>query len=187
MNENNSQNVSFGKPKATGAIFYAPLGTTLPENASSDLDPAFRNVGYISEDGLVNGTETDTESVTEWGGAEVLSGQTSFAEMFTFNMIELNPNSMRLYYGENNVTVVDGKVTAIKANVAELPEVVLVAEVVLTGGRIKRIVVERGKIADRSNEVSYVNSEAVAYPIQLRAYPDAEGNTHSEYFASIAS
>jgi len=185
---NNAQNVSFGKPKATGALFYAPKGTAVPTNATSDLDAAFRNVGYISEDGLVNATETDTESVNDWSGTEVLSGQTSFAEMFTFNMLEINQNSMKLYYGEDNVeTDGDGNITAIKVKPAELDEVVFVAEVVLTGGRIKRVVVPHGKFVDRSGEVSYVNSEAVTYPVQLKAYPDTDTSTHAEYFASVAS
>lgn len=185
---NDSQNVSFGKPKAGGALFYAPLGTTLPTNATDALDAAFRNVGYISEDGLVNGFETDTESIKEWGGAEVLAGQTSFAEMMTFNMLEVNANSMKLYYGEDNVTVDgNGDVTHIVVNANELPEVAFVAEIVLTGGRIKRVVVERGKMADRSGEVSHVNNEAITYPVQLKCMPDADGNTHNEYFASVAS
>lgn len=188
MEPNNAQNVSFGKPKATGALFYAPKGTTVPTNATSDLDAAFRNVGYISEDGLVNATETDTESVNDWSGTEVLSGQTSFAEMFTFNMLEINQNSMKLYYGEDNVeTDGDGNITAIKVKPAELDEVVFVAEVVLTGGRIKRVVVPHGKFVDRSGEISYVNSEAVTYPVQLKAYPDTDTSTHAEYFASVAS
>lgn len=186
MADNNAQNVSFGKPKASGALFYAPLGTTLPTNATTALGAAFKNLGYISEDGLVNGVETDTESVTEWGGAEVLSGQTSFAEMFTFNMLEANVDSLKFYYGEDNVEV-DGDSITVKQNVAELPNVVFVAELVLTGGRVKRIVVQNGKMADRSGEISYVSGEPVAYPVQLKAYPDAQQNTHVEYFAKIAS
>jgi len=185
---NDSTNVSFGKPKAGGALFFAPLGTTLPANATDALDAAFENLGYISEDGLVNGIETDTESVKEWGGAEVLADQTSFAEMLTFNMLEVNANSMKLYYGEDNVDLdVDGNVSHIAVNSAVLPEVAFIAEIVLTGGRIKRIVVERGKIADRSGEISHVNNEAIMYPVQLKCMPDADGNTHDEYFAFVSS
>ena len=188
MEPNNAENVSFGKPKATGALFYAPKGTTVPTNATTELPEAFRNVGFISEDGLVNATETDTETVNDWSGQEVLSGQTSFAEMFTYNMLEVNANSMRHYYGEDNVELDgEGNITAIHVKPAELEEVVFVAEVVLTGGRIKRVVVPRGKFVDRSGEISYVNSEAVTYPVQLKAYPIADTSTHSEYFASVAS
>ena len=51
---NNAQNVSVAKPKVGGAIFVAPLGTDLPTDATTALDAAFQNVGYISEDGLTN-------------------------------------------------------------------------------------------------------------------------------------
>jgi len=60
---NDSSNVSFGKPKATGALFVAPAGTTLPTNATDELDPAFSGLGYVSDEGLVNGVETDVEDV----------------------------------------------------------------------------------------------------------------------------
>ena len=50
----NSANVTAGKPKITGAVYRAPLGTTLPTDATTDLAEAFKNMGYGSEDGLVN-------------------------------------------------------------------------------------------------------------------------------------
>jgi hypothetical protein len=181
----NSENVSFGKPKATGAIFVAPAGTAVPTDATTALAAAYKNLGYVSEDGLVNGVETDTESVTAWGGDMVLEDQTSFSENFTFNLIETNIDTLKFYYGEDKVTEAAGVIT-IKQNSKTLPECVLVVELVLTGGRVKRIVVERGKIADRSSEISYVDGEAISYPINLRALPDSDGNTHSEYIAVVA-
>lgn len=183
---NDSENVSFGKPKVTGALFVAPAGTTLPTNATEDLDDAFAGLGYVSDEGLVNGIETDVEDVYAWGGDNVLSGQTTFAEMFTFNLIETNVEVAKLYYGEDNV-VVDGDNITIKANSQPLPAIVFVAEIVLTGGRVKRIVVARGQIVDRSAEITYVDGEPVAYPINLKAYPDADGDTHKEYITTLAS
>lgn len=183
---NDSSKVSFGKPKATGALFVAPAGTTLPTSASVALDAAFKGLGYVSEDGLVNNTETDTNDTFAWGGDKVLSSQTNYAEMFTFNLIETNTEVAKLYYGEDAVTVVGDNIT-IKANGKPLPEIVFVAELVMTGGRIKRIVVERGQIVDRSGEITYVDGDPIAYPITLNAYPDADGNTHTEYIALVAS
>lgn len=187
MEENDSTNVSFGKPKATGALFVAPAGTPVPTNATSDLNAAFENLGYVSDEGLVNGVETDVEDVFAWGGDNVLSDQTTYAEMFTFNLIETNVAVAKLYYGEDNVTV-DGDNITIRANSKTLPEIVFVAELVMTAGRIKRIVVERGRIADRSGEISYVDGEPIAYPINLKAFPSAtDGDTHKEYITKLAS
>lgn len=181
-----TSNVSFGKPKATGAVFVAPAGTTLPTNASSALDAAFKNLGYVSEDGLVNSVETDTESVKAWGGAQVLVGQTSFAETFTVNLLETNADTLKLYYGEDNVTV-DGTNITVNQNNIELPEVVVAFELVLTGGRIKRIVVPKARITDRSGEITYVDGEPIMYPAVFTALPDDDGNTHTEYIAVTAS
>lgn len=183
---NDAQNVSFGKPKATGAVFVAPQGTAVPTDATSTLDEAFKGLGYVSEDGLVNSVETDTESVNAWGGDQVLVGQTSFAETFTVNLIETNPEALKVYYGEDNVTV-DGDNITVNQNSGQLPECVVVFELVLTGGRIKRIVVPRAQIADRSSEITYTDGEAIAYPAAFTAYPDGSGNTHTEYIAVLGS
>ena len=183
---NDAQNVSFGKPKATGAVFVAPAGTTLPTNATSDLDAAFKGLGYVSEDGLVNSVETDTEQINAWGGDLVLVGQTTFMETFMVNLIETNPDALAVYYGEDNVDVSGDDIT-ITQNSQQLPSVVVVFELVLTGGRVKRIVVPNAQIVDRSGEITYVDGEPIAYPALFQAYPDENGNSHVEYITVLGS
>ena len=39
---NNKANVTTGKPKVGGAVFRAPVGTTLPTDASTALNSAFK-------------------------------------------------------------------------------------------------------------------------------------------------
>lgn len=184
---NDADNVSFGKPKSTGAVYVAPAGTTLPTTAWESLNAAFKGLGYVSEDGLVNGVETDTEEVNAWGGDLVLVGQTTFKEMFTVNLIETNAEALKVYYGDDNVVEEgDGSITVTQTN-EMLPRVSVVFELVMTGGRIKRIVVPNAQIADRSGEITYVDGEAVAYPAVFVAYPDENGDTHKEYIATALS
>lgn len=184
---NDADNVSFGKPKATGAVFVAPFGTALPTNAHMALNGAFEGLGYVSEDGLVNSVEADTEEVNAWGGDLVLVGQTTFKETFTVNLIETNVEALKVYYGEDNVVEEgNGSITVTQKN-EMLPNVSVVFDLVLTGGRIKRIVVPNAQIADRSGEITYVDGEPIAYPAMFVAYPDENGDTHKEYIATVLS
>jgi hypothetical protein len=184
---NDADNVSFGKPKSTGAVYVAPYGTTLPTKAHVNLNAAFKNLGYVSEDGLVNGVETNTEDVNAWGGDLVLTGQTTFKETFTVNLIETNAEALKVFYGEDNVVEEgDGSLTVTQTS-EMLPNVSVVFELVMTGGRIKRIVIPNAQITDRSGEITYVDGEAVTYPAAFVAYPDGNGQTHTEYIATPLS
>lgn len=184
---NDADNVSFGKPKSTGAVYVAPAGTALPTTAWENLNAAFKGLGYVSEDGLVNGIETDVEDINAWGGDLVLTGQTTFKEMFTVNLIETNAEALKVYYGSDNVVEEgNGSITVTQTN-EMLPRVSVVFELVMTGGRIKRIVVPYAQIADRSGEITYVDGEAIAYPAVFVAYPDENGDTHKEYIATALS
>ena len=73
----NASNVTTGKPKKGGAIFRAPLGSTLPTDATTVLDEAFVGLGYCSDDGLTNENSPETESIKAWGGDTVLTTQTA--------------------------------------------------------------------------------------------------------------
>ena len=64
----NVNNVTSAKPKVGGAIFSAPLGTPLPTDATTDLNAAFKPLGYVSEDGLVNENTASSENLKAWGG-----------------------------------------------------------------------------------------------------------------------
>ena len=94
-NHNNKKNVSLGKPKKTGCLYYAPAGTALPTDATTALPAAYTCVGYLSEDGVTNATDTDTTDINEMGGIKVLSEISGYGETWQFNMIETNEASLK--------------------------------------------------------------------------------------------
>lgn len=181
-----ASNVSFGKPKAIGGVYIAPKGTTLPTDGTTALASAYKNMGYISEDGYVQSVSTDTEEVQAWGGDVVLTAQSSYSETHTVNFIETNVNTLKAYFGDANVTESNGLIT-VNAKSTPLPECVVVIEMVLTGGRIKRIVIPHAKIADRSGDITYSDTDAVAYPAVFSAAPDTNGNYHIEYISTVVA
>lgn len=180
MAKNDSTKVSVGKPGATGAVFAAPVGTAIPQDATTKLDAAFKNLGYVSEDGLTNSVETDTEDLKAWGGDTVLTTPTSRTETFKWTFIQvLDVDVLKEVYGDKNVKDSAGAVT-VKHNGTVLDRRIYVFEMLLTGGRVKRIVVPNAQITE-VGEIAYQDGEAIGYEVTLTAYPDADGNTAYEH------
>lgn len=173
-------NVTAGKPKIGGAVSFAPIGTTLPTDATTALDPAFANLGYISEDGMTQEITRDSEAIKAWGGDTVMTTQTDFEETFTFTLIEaLSVDVRKAVYGAGNVTgtLAAGIVTTV--NSTELPASVWAIDMVYNGA-ISRIVIPNGKVSE-IGEITYVDGEPVGYELTVTALPDDNGNCSYEY------
>lgn len=181
-----SSNVSAGKPKVTGAIFIAPVGTTLPTDSTTALATAFVELGYASDAGVVNSESRETETVKAWGGDTVLKPFTGKEDTFKFTLIEaLNVNALKLVYGDSNVT---GDLTngiSIKSAAEDLDYHSFVIEMVLNGA-VKRIVIPSAKVT-KVGDITYADGEAIGYDTTLSAVPDAAGGTHYEYIKAVSN
>lgn len=180
---NTAANVTTGKPLAAGGVYSAPAGAPLPSGAADQLAPAFVGLGYVSDSGVVNGIETDTESIKAWGGETVLVVTTSRKETFKFTFIETSEAVLREVYGPQNVTVENSQIAVIHRTVSHDPRR-FVFEIALTGGRKKRIVVPNAKVTE-VGDVKYVDGEPVGYEVTLSAMPDAQGVTAVEYIGAV--
>lgn len=179
-------NVSAGKPAIGGAIYRAAKGTTLPTDATTALDAAFKSLGYCSEDGLVNSNSPSTTDLRAWGGDVVLSLQEEKPDTFQFTLIEsLNVEVLKAVYGSDNVTGTLATGLTVSASADEQEEAVWVVEVVMNSNTVKRTVIPHGKISE-IGDISYTDSDAVGYEITLSALPDANGKTHYEYMKQTA-
>lgn len=174
-------NVSVGKPKTSGAIFRAPLGTTLPTDAISTLDNAFVELGYVSDDGVVNANTPESEKIKAWGGDTVLTPLTEKEDEFSVTLLEvLNADVLAAVYGADHVTGTLATGITVEATSDESEEAVWVVDMIMRGGVLKRFVIPDGKISDM-DDITYKDDEAVGYALTITALPDSEGVTHYEY------
>lgn len=185
MTAPSSANVSVGKPMAAGGIYAGATTLTPPTDATSDLPTGLEGLGYVSDDGLTNGIEMDTESIQAWGGDTVLTINTSRTESFSWTFIETNEEVLKQVYGPDNVTVT-GDDIAVVHNSKALPRQLYVFEILMTGDKVKRIVVPNSQITE-IGDVVYVDGEPIGYEVTLTCYPDEDGNTVYEYIAEIGS
>lgn len=166
---NTTSNVTVGKPKVGGAIFYAPVGSTLPTDATTALDAAFTCVGYISEDGFTNSITIESETIKEWGTEPVLVVQSSKEETYQFTMLEaLNPDVLKVVYGDDNVTGTLANGITVRSNAAELEAHAWVIETIETDGAVVRHVIPNARVSE-IGDVQYVANAPVAYEITLTA------------------
>lgn len=179
-------NVTVGKPKVGGAVHWAPLGTSLPTSATAALNAAFVDLGYVSEDGLTNNNSPESDTVKAWGGDTVLNMQTDRPDTFALKLIEaMNEDVLKTIYGSSNVTADgDGNLT-VKATAQDMISGAWVFDMVLKGGRAKRIVVPNGTISELG-EIVYKDDEAVGYDITITDVPDTDGVYHYEYITATA-
>ncbi len=151
----------------TGAVYVAPTGTTLPVTADNILDAAFDDLGYVSEDGVVESQGTDSNDIKAWqNGAIVRKVQTSHDLTYALTFIESNDTVRDEWYGV--------KVGAARQITGSQPGKRAFVIDVVDGIYEFRIAIPNGEITDRG-DVSYLNGEAISYPATITCYPDDAG------------
>lgn len=88
------------------AIYLAPIGTPLPTDIDSPLDPAFEHIGWLHSDGI---TESATGSKTEIRGHQgqkvVRTRMDTPGTNFSFTALESKPQTNALRYDEKSETI----------------------------------------------------------------------------------
>lgn len=182
-----AKNVSAAKPAVGGAVSVAPVGTALPEDATTQLNVAFKSLGYCSDDGLTNANSPETDEQNAWGGAVVLTLQTSKSDTFQFKLIEsLNVDVLKTVYGADNVTGNLESGLEIAASNDEPEQYSWCIDMILKGGILKRIVIPCAAITE-IGDITYKDDEATGYECTISAVPDENQKTHYEYLVKKTS
>lgn len=177
---NDSTMVSLGKFKVGGYAYWAPSGTELPTDSSTPLAAAFKLLGYLSEDGLTNTTDTDTTEIKDANGTTVMKVITSYTESYQFALLEvLRVEAAKMRYNSDAVTGTDKSMT-IKHQMPSDEDFVLVFEIAMSGDVKDRLVIgncTRAEFGDRQVHAG----DAQVYDVTVSANDMGNGVTAIEY------
>lgn len=137
-------------------VWLAPLGTTLPTDLG-DLDPAFEDVGYLSEDGMSLERQADVTEFRAHQGAKVVRKKvTSSGKTFTFRPIEDNETVNALGGDVVSTTTVGDITTTVFSDSSEVTSWACVVDL-FDGGVHRRKVIGRLDTSSSGSE-DYTNS-----------------------------
>lgn len=177
---NDSTMVSLGKFKVGGYAYWAPSGTVLPTDSSTPLAAAFKLLGYLSEDGLTNTTDTDTTEIKDANGTTVMKVITSYAESYQFALLEvLRAEAAKMRYNTGAVTGTDKSMT-IKHQMPSDEDFVLVFEIAMSGDVKDRLVIGNGTRAEFGDRQVHAG-DAQVYDVTASANDMGNGVTAIEY------
>lgn len=179
---NNAANVSAGKGVKGGYIYSAPVGTTLPTDIETELDAAFKVLGFISEDGYVETVEEDSNDIVDMNGDLMDSSNSNRVESAQFTLAEIKAETLKRQYGENNVTDENGIIT-VKHNSDSHPVFAYVLELVLKNNRRWRKVVPQGQSSEL-DDLTIASSELCQRALTMKYLTDENGNTCYDYYES---
>lgn len=179
---NNQANVSSAKGVKGGYIFSAPEGTALPTDIKTQLDPAFKCLGFISEDGYVETVDEDADDINDMNGDVMDSTNSNRVESAQLTLAEIKAETLKRQYGESNVTDANGIIT-VKHNADSHDVFAYVLELVLKNARRWRKVVPKGKSSEL-DDLTIASSELCQRALTMKYITDEQGNTCYDYFES---
>lgn len=181
MADMNVNEVTIGAAAATGAIWVAPKGTTLPTDASSTLSSTWTLLGFTSDAGVQISESSNNAVIRAWEGrTEVYNVRTEYSESVAFTPIQCNETVAKLMWGDDAVISTTGALT-IKHHGKTLEPVCIVIETVPRENIVKRFcmtaqLTERG---DATMDGTQVDGRQLTF----NAIADSDGVTMYEYTA----
>lgn len=182
MNENE---VTIGAAAATGAIWVAEKGTTLPTDASTELGASWTLLGFTSDAGVTISESSSTNAIRAWEGrTEVYNVRTEYTEQVQFTPIQCNGDVAKLMWGDDNVTVSTGSIVA-KHHGKTLEPVCIVIETVPRDDIVKRYC-GTFQLTERGNS-TMDGTQVDGRQLTFNAIADEDGYTMYEYTAITVS
>lgn len=158
------------------ACAVAPLGTTLPTDATSALDAAFLDLGYVTDDGVTNSPKRDTTKHYAWNGKTVKVTMDKYTETVKVTLYETSENVLKTVFDDANVTVDEDsghQIITVEHTSLQLDHKVFVFTGV-DGDRTVRTIVRNGQITE-IGDIVMVHSKPTTYELTIDVFETSGG------------
>lgn len=165
-------NVLVGAANGAG-IYIAPVGTARPTEVTDDFAAPWVSLGYLSEDAVKVGMETDSEDIMAW---QVLSPVDTVLKgkklTLGLTMIEASGANVALYFDTTAPTVDGDGSFAMDIPTAPAGTKYAVAVDAAYGGTIIRFFFNRATLKS-NDEIALGNTKAIPFGVTLSCLDDA--------------
>lgn len=173
-------------PKVSGGVLYAPLGTTLPTDATTPIGAPYVTLGRVSNDGVDRTEERGQVEVFDWGTNLVASLQDKYALTIKFKLLQIaNADVTRAVRGKSNVgvtaaTLSSGNLITSALNPTLLDTGVWIIDAYYMAQSM-RLVMPNCRVV-QVGPVQWASKQLTMYDLTLRPFPDTNGNHAYEYW-----
>lgn len=179
----NTAEVGVGAAKATGAIWVAPKGTTLPTDATTALPAStWKLLGFTSDAGVQISESSSSDSIRAWEArTEVYNVRTEYTESVSFMPIQCNADVLKLTWGDDMVEVGESGTIHAKHHGKTLEPVCIAIETTPRENIVKRYVMN-AQLTERG-EQTMDGTQVDGRQLTFNALGDENGVTMHEYTA----
>lgn len=172
---------------ANGLVALAPAGTTLPTDATTALDVAFVEVGYVSEDGVTFTPSLEVESIMAWQSLSPIRTLLLAYEIeASLGLMEWTEQNLLLAFGGGQFTD-NGDDTwdfllPIPGERAAYSMVIHGDD----GDYDYRIVLDHVELQD-TGDITFQKGDASVFPVTVKALAGASGRPGAIYGSKVAA
>jgi hypothetical protein len=173
------------KIAGSGAVWYAPTGSSLPTDSTTALPGAYLNIGYL-KDGFTLSQDLKTKEITGWQNTDVLRLiPTQLSRAVKFSGIETNKTSIQMAWGGATVATSSGSVYSLT-----LPSAITAQEFILVldwndGSVTQRIVIKRATFKSLPS-VQFSRMDEINYDFEIQALVPTDGTAAVAIWGSDA-
>ena len=184
MANNSTADVTSIKGVQGGYGFSAPISVTPPTDFTA-LATTFKNMGFISSDGIEENVDVDSEEVTDMNGEVVAVLESRETETLVFTLISNTEDALKEMHGHENVSTTSN-VTTVEHKAGSFTERVYVFDLLQKSGLKHRKVAPNARVTERG-PIVHASGNLYAREITLTCSPDSNGVRIYDYIQRKAS